>query len=143
MTGKGAIRLCTATPDAPHPAETRTGRCRFHQDEYRAAMKHYHVLLARHRKGEGPDPGEKDAWEASIAYTPLAERFTMVSQADRHTLRALAMADSAAMSRLRVLLTEEGIYDTAPADIIAMVRDALAAHAATLEAVDQVSEEPD
>ncbi len=106
-------------------------------------MKHYHVLLTRHRQGEGPDPGDKETWEAGIVYTPLADRFTMVTPADRHTLRSLAMADSAAMARLRTLLTEDGIYDTPADEIITMVGDALAAHTAMLNQVDRITAEPD
>lgn len=138
-----AIRWCTATPDQPHPATRKTGRCDFHQAEHDRAMSAYRSALHSHSKGIGRHPGDKAAYEAAITYTTLDHVYTVLSGPDRSRMRTQAAADSAATAFLARLATNpRALYDLDPGEFSAQLAEFLRVHAATLDLLHDLGDEP-
>lgn len=138
--------LCIATPDDPHPAETRTGRCRFHQAQYDKANRRYNQALRRYNATghEDSNPGPKDQWLAEhLIYTPVTAPWTLIAPEERRHLRDLLLAQTAALGPLHQLLTQSGYADLTVRDMITMVRTALDSASALSDLLEPLTREPE
>lgn len=126
-----------------HPAVGRSGYCEFHYGEYGKAMSAYRSAKHSFQKGVGNDPGGRDAFEATIQFTPLDDVWTAVSPEDRARIRAQVVAESAAIGFLPdFALSEKAFYETSEPEFRRMVATLLRVHTETVRLLQDLGEEP-
>lgn len=133
---------CSATPDYPHPADRKSGRCTFHQHEYEQAMNAWRVRKHRYEAGNGPEPEPRDEYEANIAYSMPDEVWTGINGAARTRINNLLTAEASAAAKIAPYTSRSAIYDARPEDITQAIQAYLDVRGLVVEALTELATDP-
>lgn len=133
---------CSATPDYPHPADRKSGRCTFHQREYEQAMNAWRVRKHRYEAGNGPEPEPRDQYEANIDYSMPDEVWTGINGATRTRINNLLTSEAAAAARLAAFTNRAAIYDARPEDITQVVQAYLDVRGLVVDTLTELAADP-